>query len=72
MKYNTALFLKLNNPSSFFRSSFSDFCQSRLSRDERYKAIEKIRERENLFNDFLEELRRKEKDEKHQKKDQVR
>lgn len=31
-----------------------------------------MRERENLFSDFLEELRRKEKDEKHQKKEQVR
>lgn len=53
------------------RSNFSDFC-SRYSRDERYKAIEKMRERENLFNDFLSELRRREKDEKHQKKEQVR
>lgn len=31
-----------------------------------------MRERENLFNDFLDELRRKEKDEKHQRKEQVR
>ncbi|KAG5681050.1 hypothetical protein PVAND_010516 [Polypedilum vanderplanki] len=53
------------------RSSFSDFC-SRYSRDERYKGIEKMRERENLFNDFLSDLRRKEKDEKHQKKEQIR
>lgn len=30
-----------------------------------------MRERENLFNDYLEELRRKEKDEKHLKKEQV-
>lgn len=31
-----------------------------------------MRERENLFNDFLDELRKKEKDEKHQRKEQVR
>lgn len=31
-----------------------------------------MRERENLFTDFLDELRRKEKEEKHQKKEQVR
>lgn len=30
-----------------------------------------MRERENLFNDFMDELRRKEKDDKHQKKEQV-
>jgi hypothetical protein len=31
-----------------------------------------MRERENLFTDYLDELRRKEKEEKHQKKEQVR
>lgn len=30
-----------------------------------------MRERENLFNDFLGDLRKREKDEKHQKKEQV-
>lgn len=53
------------------RSSFTEFC-SRYSRDERYRGIDKMRERENLFNDYLSELRRREKDEKHQKKEQVR
>lgn len=53
------------------RSNFSDFC-SKYSRDIRYKGIEKMRERENLFTDFLSELRRKEKDEKHKKNEQVR
>lgn len=54
------------------RSSFSDFCSSRHSRDSRFKAIEKMRERENLFSDYIDELRRKEKEEKHQRKEQVR
>lgn len=31
-----------------------------------------MRERENLFSDYIDELRRKEKDEKHQRKEQVR
>lgn len=53
------------------RSSFSDFC-SRYKNDERYKSIEKMRDRENLFNDYLMELRKKEKDEKQNKKEQVR
>lgn len=59
-------------PIVHFRSSFSDFCSSRHSRDSRFKAIEKMRERENLFSDYIDELRRKEKDEKHQRKEQVR
>lgn len=56
---------------NFSRSSFSEFCQ-RYGKDERYKAIEKVRERESLFNEFLLEVRRREKEEKLQKKEQVR
>lgn len=52
------------------RSSFSDFCQ-RFGKEERYKAIEKVRERESLFNEYLLEVRRREKEEKQQKKEQV-
>ena len=39
------------------RSSFSDFA-SRYGRDERFKSIEKMREREQLFSDFTSELKR--------------
>lgn len=53
-----------------FRSSFSDFAQ-KYGRDERFKGIEKMRERESLFNEFIVEVRRREKDEKQQKKEQV-
>lgn len=53
-----------------FRSSFSDFAQ-KYGRDERFKGIEKMRERESLFNEFIIEVRRREKDEKQQKKEQV-
>ncbi|XP_061386519.1 transcription elongation regulator 1-like [Musca vetustissima] len=53
------------------KSSFSDFCQ-RYGKDERYKAIEKPRERESLFNEYLLDVRRREKEEKQMKKEQIR
>lgn len=52
------------------RSSFSDFSQ-RYGKDDRYKAIEKVRERESLFNEFIVEVRRREKEEKLHKKEVV-
>lgn len=52
------------------RSSFSDFAQKN-GRDDRFKGIEKMRERESLFNEFIVEVRRREKDEKQHKKEQV-
>lgn len=52
------------------RSSFSEFCQ-RFGKDERYKAIEKVRERESLFNEYLLDVRRREKEDKQLKKEQV-
>lgn len=39
------------------RSSFSEFAQ-RHGRDERFKAVEKMREREQLFSDYLQELKK--------------
>lgn len=54
----------------FFRSSFSDFAQKH-SKDDRFKGIEKTRDRESLFNEFILEVRRREKDEKLQKKETV-
>lgn len=52
------------------RSSFSDFAQKH-GKDERFKGIEKMRDRESLFNEFILEVRRREKDEKIQKKESV-
>ncbi|VDO03304.1 unnamed protein product [Rodentolepis nana] len=43
------------------KSSYSDF-SSKYGRDERFKGIEKSRERESLFQAFISDLRRKEKD----------
>lgn len=53
-----------------YRSSFSDFAQ-KFSKDERFKGIEKMRDRESLFNEYILEVRRREKDEKIQKKEMV-
>lgn len=52
------------------RSSFSDFAQKH-GKDDRFKGIEKMRDRESLFNEFILEVRRREKDEKIQKKESV-
>lgn len=54
----------------FFRSSFSEFAQ-KYGKDDRFRIIEKIRERESLFNEFIVEIRKKEKDDKIHKKEQV-
>lgn len=53
-----------------FRSSFSEFAQ-KYGKDDRFRIIEKIRERESLFNEFIVEIRKKEKDDKIHKKEQV-
>lgn len=54
----------------FHRSSFTEF-SSKHSRDERFKSIEKSRDREIYFNEFITELRKKEKDDKEKKREQV-
>lgn len=53
------------------KSSFSDFAQ-KYAKDERFKGVEKMRERESLFNEYLIEVRRKEKEEKSQRREQVK
>ncbi|XP_049540078.1 transcription elongation regulator 1 isoform X1 [Anopheles darlingi] len=53
------------------KSSFSDF-SLKYGKDDRFKAIEKNRERESLFNEFIVEIRKREKEEKQHRKDQVR
>merc|ERR1711974_224299 len=51
------------------RTSFIDFA-SKASKDERFKGIDKRSERENMFNDFMVDLKRKEKEERAAKRDQ--
>lgn len=53
-----------------YRTSYSEF-SSKNSKDERYKNIEKSREREGLFNEFMVELRKLEKEEKALRREQV-
>lgn len=53
------------------KSSFSDFAQ-KYAKDERFKGVEKMRERESLFNEYLIEVRKKEKEEKNQRREQVK
>ncbi|VDN13596.1 unnamed protein product [Dibothriocephalus latus] len=52
------------------KSSFSDF-SSKYAKDERFKGIEKMRERESLFQEFVSDLRLREK-EKHSQKEKVK
>lgn len=52
------------------KSSFSDFA-AKYSKDERFRNIEKMRERESLFDEFLLEVRRREKEEKAARREQV-
>ena len=52
------------------RMSFNEFCV-KFSRDERFKAIEKMREREAFFNDYISEIRRKEREKVIALRDQV-
>lgn len=53
-----------------YRTSYSEF-SSKNSKDERYKSIEKSREREGLFNEYMVELRKQEKEEKAMRREQV-
>ncbi|XP_055624534.1 transcription elongation regulator 1 [Toxorhynchites rutilus septentrionalis] len=53
------------------KSSFSEFAQ-KYGKDDRFKVIEKIRERESLFNEFIVEVRKREKEDKQNKKEQIR
>lgn len=54
-----------------YRTSYSEFSQ-KYSKDERYRNIEKSKDREILFNDFISELRRKEKEEKAAQREKVK
>lgn len=53
------------------KSSFSEFA-SKYGKDERFKGIEKMRERESIFSDYCSDLRRKEKEEKSSQKEKLK
>ena len=50
---------------------FNDFA-TRYSKDDRFKGIEKMRERESLFNNYQDDLRKKEKEEKYKEKEKIK
>uniref|UniRef100_A0A336LIW6 CSON011127 protein n=1 Tax=Culicoides sonorensis TaxID=179676 RepID=A0A336LIW6_CULSO len=60
----------MENASLHGKSSFDDFAK-KYAKEEHFRAIEKMRERESLFNEYIVEVRKREKEEKHQKKEQV-
>lgn len=53
-----------------FRSSFKEF-QAKHEKDERFQAVEKSKDRENMFSDFVGELRKKEKAERAVQREKV-
>ncbi|CAM1317070.1 TCERG1 (predicted), partial [Pycnogonum litorale] len=53
------------------KSSFSEFAQ-KFGKDDRFRNVEKMRERENLFHDFVSDLRRREKDERSSHKEKLK
>lgn len=53
------------------KSNFSDF-SIKYARDERFKTIEKLKERESLFNDYQSDLRKAEKEEKYAEKERLK
>jgi transcription elongation regulator 1 len=56
-----------------FRSTFNEF-SSRHSKDERFRAVEKIRDREAWFHEYVQELKTREKEgpSRHNEKEKVR
>lgn len=52
------------------KSVFADFCR-KFSKDDRFLIIEKMREKEGLFNDYINDLKRKEREEKINFKERV-
>lgn len=53
--------------------TFLEFSQhTRYAKDDRFKSIEKTKDRESLFNDYLSDLRRVEKEEKYAEKDKLK
>ncbi|CAK1556005.1 unnamed protein product [Leptosia nina] len=53
------------------KSSFTEF-STKYCRDERFRGIEKLRERETYFNEHIAELRKKEKEEKEKRREQAK
>lgn len=50
------------------RSTFNEFA-SRHSKDQRFRAVEKLRDRESFFHEYIQELKTREKDGSHRRTD---
>lgn len=53
-----------------YRTTFSEFAM-KYGKDDRFKGIEKMKDRENLFVEFMAELKKKEKENSKMKQDKV-
>ncbi|VDM10702.1 unnamed protein product, partial [Wuchereria bancrofti] len=53
------------------RSSFSSFA-SKWGKDSRFKGVEKMRDKEDIFNEYVQELEKKEKEERKERKEKIR
>jgi len=53
------------------RTTFSEFTQ-KYGRDERFKNIEKMRERESMFNEYLSQVKKREREEKSAQREKIR
>ena len=53
------------------KSSFTEF-STKYARDERFRAVDKMKERESLFNDYQSDLRKQEKEEKYAEKEKLK
>ncbi|EEB14665.1 transcription elongation regulator, putative [Pediculus humanus corporis] len=72
MKERKEDFRKLLESAGLYgKSSFSDFA-AKWSKDERFRNIEKMRERESLFNEYILEVRKREKEEKVLRREQIK
>jgi len=58
------------NANAKHRSTFSSF-STKWAKDSRFKAVEKSRDREAYFKDFVEELYKKEKEDKRKEREKV-
>jgi transcription elongation regulator 1 len=69
------VFIRTNNKRLvYFRTTFSEI-SSRHSKDERFRAVEKIRDREAWFHEYVQELKTREKEggsSRHSEKEKVR
>ena len=53
------------------RTTYSEFA-NKYSKDERFKGIEKSRERESLFNEYMIDIKKKDREERAAKKEQAK